>query len=186
MTYFTFAAMLLLSTGAVFSLYRQLQVLQQNSYSLSRYLKWVSKSYTLELALSAMMYCAITVSVLQGSDILALILSVCLLIIGIVSNIKTHKKSIEKLGFTARIKRLYIAAILLLGVFLFGSIYSFYNLFGEISRVLCIVLSVVSPLLTVVIWIVTYPIEKVLAKRFVNKVKCGADVGEDDSEGANF
>lgn len=184
MTYFTFAAMLLLAASAVISLYRQLQVLQQNSYSLSKYLKWVSRSYTLQLALSAMMYCAITVSVLQGSDILTLILSVCLLIIGIASNIKTHKKSIEKLGFTARIKRLYITAILLLGVFLFGSIYSFYNLFGEISRVLCIVLSVVSPLLTVVIWLVTYPIEKALAKRFCNNVKNASVVDDDDNKGA--
>lgn len=183
MTYFTFAAMLLLTVGAVLSLYRQLQVLQQNSYSLSKYLKWVSKSYTLQLALSAVIYCAITVSVLQGSDVPALVISVCLLFVRIVLNIITYKKAIKKLRFTARIKRLYITAILLLGVFLFGSIYSFYNLFGEISRVLCIVLSVVSPLLTVVIWLVTYPIEKVLTKRFCNNVKNASVVDDDDNKG---
>ncbi|MBQ8267555.1 MAG: hypothetical protein IJZ21_04140, partial [Clostridia bacterium] len=125
MTYFTFAAMLLLAAGAVLSLYRQLQVLQQNSYSLSRYLKWVIGSYTADLAISAIVYCATMFLVINNKDLFFLILSMLFLSARIVLNIFTHKRSIKKLRFTTRIKRLYIAAILLLGVFLFGSIYSF-------------------------------------------------------------
>lgn len=186
MTYFTFAAMLLLAASAVFSLYRQLQVLQQNAYSLSRYIKWVGSSYTLQLALSAIMYCVITALVLRGSDVVVLILSAFLFLIRIILNLKTSKESIKKLGFAARVKRLYVTAILLLGVFLFGSIFSFYNLFGEISRVLCIVLSVVSPLLTIVIWLVTYPIEKAVAKRSAKAFECVSYIGEDDGKGAKL
>lgn len=186
MTYFTFAAMLLLAAGAVFSLYHQLQVLQQNSYSLSRYFKWVSNSYTVHLAISAIVYCATTFFVLNNKDMFVLILSVLFLAARIALNVLTRKKSVKKLGFTARIKRLYVAAILLLGVCLFGSIFSLYNLFGEISRMLCIVLSVVSPLLTVVVWLITYPIEKALAKRLDNKAKCDSDIVDDNSKGAMF
>jgi hypothetical protein len=180
MTYFTFAAMLLLAVGAVLSLYRQLQALQKNAYSLSRYFKWVSNSYTVHLAISAIVYCAITFLVLNNKDLFVLILSVLFLAARLALNILTRKK----LGFTARIKRLYVTAILLLGVCLFGCIFSFYNLFGEISRMLCIVLSVVSPLLTVVVWLITYPIEKVITKRFANKAKCDSDIVDDNSKGA--
>lgn len=171
MPYITFIALLLLAASGILSLYKQLQMLQQNSYFLSRYFKWVSGSYTLQLALSAIIYCALTFLVLNGKPWLCLVIAVLMLVIRIASNIKTHKKSIKKLVFTARIKRLYITAILLLGVFLFGSVFSFYTVFGEISRVLCIALSVVSPLLTVVIWLVTYPIEKVIAKWYINDAK---------------
>lgn len=184
MTYFTFAAMLLLAVGAVISLYLQLQALQKNAYSLSRYFKWVSNSYTVYLATSAIVYCAITFLVLNNKDLFVLILSVLFLAARLALNILTRKKSTKKLGFTARIKRLYVTAILLLGVCLFGSIFSFYNLFGEISRMLCIVLSVVSPLLMVVVWLITYPIEKALAKRFANKSKSDYTAGDDNSKGA--
>lgn len=171
MPYITFISLLLLAASAMFSLYRQVQMLQQNSYFLSRYFKWVSSSYTLELAASAIIYCALTFLILNVKPWPCLAMAVLLLAIRIVANIKTQKKSIKKLVFTARVKRLYVTAILLLGVFSFGSYFSFYNIFGEISRVLCIALSVVSPLLTAVIWLVTYPIEKAIAKLYINDAK---------------
>ena len=142
MPYITFAAILLVSVSAVFSLYRQLQMLQQNSYFLSRYFKWINKSYTLELAVSAILYCALTLLIINGKSVPSLVTAVLLLAVRIALNIKTRKKSIKKLVFTARIKRLYITAVIVLGILLYGSIFSFYTLFGEISRVLCAVGSV--------------------------------------------
>lgn len=171
MSYITFISLLLLTVGAVFSLYRQLQMLQQNSYFPSRYFKWVSGSFTVELAVSAILYCALTMLVLKNRLWLCLALSVLLLIIRIFSNIKIHKKSIKKLVFTARIKRLYITAILILGITLFGSIYSYYTVFGDAARMLCIALSMVAPLLTTVIWLITYPIEKAVARWYINDAK---------------
>ena len=171
MPYITFISLLLLATSGMFSLYRQLQMLQQNSYFLSRYFKWVSNSYALELAISAILYCGITYFVLNGKSTLSFIVAILLLAVRIFLNIKTHKKSIKKLVFTARVKRLYVTAILLLGIFLFGSIFSFYTLFGEVSRVLCISMSVVPPLITVIIWFKTYPIEKAVSKWYINDAK---------------
>lgn len=171
MPYITFAAILLVSVSAVFSLYRQLQMLQQNSYFLSRYFKWINKSYTLELAVSAILYCTLTFLIINGKSVPSLVVALLLLAARIALNIKTRKKSIKKLVFTARVKRLFVAAVLILGILLYGSIFSFYTLFGEISRVLCVTVSVVSPALTVAVWLITYPIEKAAARWYVNDAK---------------
>lgn len=171
MPYITFFAILLLTIGAMFSMYRQLQMLQQNSYFLSRYFKWVSSSFTLELALNTILYCIITSLVLKNKVWLCLVISIVMLIIRIFASIRTQKKSIKKLVFTARVKRLYITGILLLGVLLFGSIYSYYVVWGDVSRVLCIALSVVTPLLATAAWIITYPIEKAVAAWYINDAK---------------
>ncbi len=171
MPYITFIALLLLTVGAVFSLYRQLQMLQQNSYYLTRYFKWVSGTFTLQLAVSAILYCALTMFILKNRYLICLIISILLLVLRIVSSNKVQKKSIKKLVFTARIKRLYIIAVLVLGILLFGSIYSNYAVLGDASRVLCVALSVVSPLLTTVIWLITYPIEKAVSWWYINDAK---------------
>lgn len=171
MPYTIFIALLLVAASGIFSLYKQLQMLQQNSYFPSRYFKWLSSSYTLELVLSAMMYCGITVTVLQGGNILLLILCVCLLLIEIDSNIKAYKKSIKKLVFTARIKRLYIAAILILGALIIAYAFTPHTILGNVCRTVCMLLSVMSPILVFVVWAVTYPIEKAIARWYINDAK---------------
>lgn len=180
MTYITFAAMLLLAAGAVCSLYRQLQMLHSNDYLLSKYFKWVYNDYVVELAISAVIYCATMFFVLNYLDIFALILSVLLLAARIALNILTHKKSTEPLAFSEKIKRLYIIAIVILGILLFISAISFgnatkviniaggylidNNLAGEVVRTTCILLSSVTPVLTVVVWFINRLIEKVTEK----------------------
>ncbi len=164
MPYITFVSIFLLAAGGICSLYGHLQTLQQNSYRLLQYFKFITAERTLELALSAILYCIFTLLVLKGRMWLCLAVAVLLLAVRIFLNIKTHKKSDKKLVFTIRIKTLYIAAILILGISLFGCLYSSYTILGEISRVVCIALSIVTPILMAVIWVVTYPIEKIIKK----------------------
>lgn len=190
----TFFILLTVAASAVVALYRQLQMLQQNSYFLSRYFKWVKQSYTIELAISAILYCAITALVLNSRSIFAFVIAVLLLAVRIVLCIKTQKKSIKKLVFTARIKRLYITAVVLLGaLLLIGTVASSAansadvnsviklsetivivvqkSLIADMCSVVCLVLSIVSPLLTVVVWTLTYPIEKAVSKWYINDAK---------------
>ena len=171
MEYITFATLLILTIGAIFSLYRQTQMLQQNSYFPSRYFCWLKDSYTLEFALSAILYCAITFCISNEKGVIGLVISILLLITRIFFNIKTHKKSIKKLVFTARIKRLYITAILVLGILLFISAFTKGTLLGEICRILVVVMSVVTPVLVFVIWSITYPIEKAVSQWYINDAK---------------
>lgn len=171
MQYILFLTLILTAVSGILSLYRQLQMLQQNSYFLSRYFSWLKQSYTLELALSAVAYCALSVCLLGYKYVPALILSICLLAVRIFLNIKTQKKSIKKLVFTARVKRLYVTAILVLGVLLIVYAFSSATLAGEICRMLAVVLSVVSPLLAFVAYVITYPIEKAVSRWYINDAK---------------
>lgn len=170
MPYITFVTLLFVAASGIFSLYRQLQMLQQNSYFPSRYFKWLKESYTIELAISAIAYCAITVGMVNGKTILALVLSVVFMALRVVLNIKTHKNSIKKLVFTARVKRLYITAILLLGALILSAVL-LNGITSEICRTLCLALSIVTPLLTFVVWAITYPIEKAVSQWYINDAK---------------
>ncbi len=174
MSYTVFAAILMFASGAVFSLYRQLQMLQQNSYFASRYFGWLKQSYTTELTITAVFYCAATFLLMNSKDRIALIAAAVLLAIRIFLCFKTHKKSIKKLVFTARVKRLFIAAILLLGVLVFACHLCYLKgnaLAGNICRTACLLFSCITPALTLVIWALTYPIEKAVAFWYIADAK---------------
>ncbi|MDO4608352.1 MAG: UDP-N-acetylmuramoyl-tripeptide--D-alanyl-D-alanine ligase [Clostridia bacterium] len=171
MSYVVFATLLILAAGGIFSLYRQLQMLQQNSYFPSRYFGWLKQSYTIELAITAVLYCAISFCLMNRAEIPALIMAVILSAVRLYLNIKTHKASIKKLVFTARIKRLYITAVLLLGILIFVYFLNYYSVAGNICRTFCLLLSIVTPVMTILVWAVTYPIEKLVSRWYINDAK---------------
>ena len=176
--------MMLLAASAIFSLYRQLKVLQKRDYSLKEYLKWIYNSYFVELAISAVIYCATMFLMIRSKtalDIIALVLAILLLLARIALNFMMDKNATEKLAFTARVKSIYIAAIVILGALTFVSWISFdnttkitgigdmylisNNVVGEAVRTVCVLLSVVTPVITIVSWLVTLPVEKIFAKK---------------------
>ncbi len=171
MSYFVFATLLLLGAGAMLSLYRQVQMLQQNSYFPSRYFGWLRSSYTMEIAITAILYCAVSFCIMNRADIPALIMAILLLAARVFLNITTHKKSIKKLVFTARVKRLYITAIIVLGLLIFLTYLKFYDTVGNICRTLCLLLSIITPVLTLLVWVITYPIEKLISRWYINDAK---------------
>ncbi len=171
MPYITFFTLLCLACSAIFSLYRQLQMLQQNSYFPSRYFNWIKQSYVIELAVCAIAYCLLTFSLLNRKNVFCLCAAIVFLIIRILLNISTHKKSIKKLVFTARIKRLYVSAIFIFGATIIACVVAPRTLAAEICRTVCLALSVVTPILTFVIWGITYPIEKLVARWYINDAK---------------
>ncbi len=166
-----FLTVIFTAVSGIFSLYRQFQMLQQNSYYPSRYFKWLKQSYTLELAGSAILYCSLIFLMRNIRVIPSLIIAACLLILRIVLSIDTHKKSIKKLVFTARIKRLYIAAIIILGALASVYVIMPWTLTGEICMMICMILSLVAPVLVFVVWCITYPIEKAVSRFYINDAK---------------
>ncbi len=171
MPYITFITLLLVAASGIFSLYRQLQMLQQNSYFPSRYFNWIKSSYGTALSLLAVGYCGSTIAVLKQKNILALIIAIIFLAIRIIRCIHTSKVSIKKLVFTARVKRLYIAAILVLGGLIIVYAFTAGTLVGSIARTLSMLLSIISPALVFVIWTITYPIEKAVSQWYINDAK---------------
>lgn len=171
MPYITVLCLILSAVSAVFSLYRQFQMLQQNSYFPSRYLGWVKESYTVELALCSIIYCAVSWCYLNMRMLIGTIAVVLLLAIRIVLASRAAKKSIKKLVFTARVKRLFGLSVATL--FALIAVFSIipHTMAGEICFMVGIALSLISPLLTLFAWAVTYPIESAVSRWYINDAR---------------
>jgi len=168
LNYYLLTSVILAIVAGVFSLARQLQMLQQNSYFASRYSAWLSDNSPL-----FPMFLFAVSSVLFNMQLYlwqAVLLAVYLLI-SVKSAITYQKKSIKKLVFTARIKRLFAAAIIVYLAFL--SVYVIYRetIFGKAFTVVIFLLAFIPPVMTYIAWALTLPIEKAVAKWYVNDAK---------------
>ncbi|MBQ6714196.1 MAG: UDP-N-acetylmuramoyl-tripeptide--D-alanyl-D-alanine ligase [Clostridia bacterium] len=157
------------AVGGIFSLIKQLQMLQQNSYFPSRYMKWVLNSYSGELAVNTFVFCVASLLFATEFYFAEAGLLGAFAIWKIVEAVNVQKTSIKKLVFTARVKRLLGAALI---VFIILAV-----LFAIDFRkfTFCIVLAVlfgiVSPLLTLLIWALTKPIEWAFGKWYIADAK---------------
>ena len=168
MNIFFLVSLILSLVCGLFSLTRQYQMLQQNSYFPSRYTSWVKDNIPL-LPVSV----CFVVSLLVNFKlyILQLILTAVYLIACIYSEINTQKKSIKKLVLTDRVKRLYIASAVLFLILLLIYVLLPENIIGRISASVLIFLSFIPTLTTYISWAITNPVEKAISKWYVNDAK---------------
>ncbi len=141
-----------------FSSYRQIQMLQQNSYFPTRYIKWAYDSYFTQFTGLTVVFCALSI-IIRFNFLIDLIIICSLLALQIADVVKAYKKSIKKLVFTARVKRIYIVQTLLMLIALLLAVNTTNIAKGVFFSVL-LLLSVFSPLLTLADWAITWPIEK--------------------------
>ena len=161
-------SLLFFSISALFSLTRQLQMLQQNSYYPSRYWGWLKTNISL---MDAFFYLISSLILFSEKYYMLMIFSIFILIVKISETILEQKKSIKKLVFTGRIKRLYTCGLFIL--LLIDLIYVLFNdlILGKISSVILLILTFGTPLLTLLIWSLTYPIEKGVSRYYINDAK---------------
>lgn len=166
-----FISMLLAAVSGLFALVRQYQMLQQNSYFPSRYYAWVKTGYTLPLTAECFGFCLSSLLFSRGLYTVQLILTAAVLAIRVVSAVRVQKKSIRKLVFTARIKRLFGAAALLFALLI--CLYAAFprRLAGEIAGVLCFTAAYVSPLLCLLCRLLTAPIDNAVTRWYINDAK---------------
>ncbi|MBE6809309.1 MAG: UDP-N-acetylmuramoyl-tripeptide--D-alanyl-D-alanine ligase [Ruminococcaceae bacterium] len=168
MNYLLIISMLLNSVAAVFSITRQFQMLQQNSYFPSRYTSWLKGNFpylgVFAFFISSALFCL-------EHYYLQMIFIAFILGFSIFSAIILQKKSIKKLVFTGRIKRLYTAAIIVLLLLLAVYILLPKNIIGKIASVLLFLLSFITPALVYIAWAVTKPIENAFTKWYINDAK---------------
>jgi UDP-N-acetylmuramoyl-tripeptide--D-alanyl-D-alanine ligase len=164
-------SLILSAVGALFSVTRQFQMFQQNSYYPSRYYKWLNGSFSKGLFGCALAYLLVSVLFYLKLYIIQCIITAVLLLFFVISAIRTQKKSIKGLVFTDRVKRLYLAAALFFAVFI--AIYAFFpqNIVGRIAVAVTLLFSFVTPLLTFALWVITLPIEKQISKYYINDAK---------------
>ncbi len=171
MTVLTVFFAFILSLSAMFSLYKQFQMLQQNSCFPSRYLKWIDSSYMLSILAETFLFCVCSSFYLAKKYIILLCLAVIILAVRIILSLKTKKKSIIGLKFTGRIKRLYAAALIFIAVLLVLTVLFTDNMAGEIAFIVLSAFCFVSPLICLLSYLLTYPIEKAFNRYYINDAK---------------
>ncbi len=155
--------------ASAFSLYRQYQMLQQNSYYPSRYLKWVSDSFFENMVALALIFCGICIAYIINPYI-AMAAIILFTLWEIYDAVTTHKKSIKKLVFTSRVLRLFSAA-LIIEIALAAVVLSSVNPEKGIFLCLLIFFTVFSPALTLVCYYITKPIEIAFSNYYINDAK---------------
>ncbi|MBP3706949.1 MAG: UDP-N-acetylmuramoyl-tripeptide--D-alanyl-D-alanine ligase [Clostridia bacterium] len=163
--------LILMALSGIFSVTRQFQMLQQNSYYPSRYYKWMNNSYVIELCFCSCLFCLCSVLISANKALIATIISAFILIIRIFRCLNTQKKSIKPLVFTSRIKRLYAAAIIIIAALITVFFFTQNTLLGEIMKISCLALSFISPALMLISWIITYPLEKAFGFYYISDAK---------------
>lgn len=160
-----------LSISAVFSLYLQYQMLQQNSYFISRYFGWVKSSFTVSLCAEAFLYCILSVLYLKERYFIAAIVAFFVLALRAFLAIRQKTKSIKPLVFTSRVKRLYCTAIIIL-VVLF-SLYAIFrrNNIGRAATLISFMLSSLTPVLSVLTKLINSPLENLIGRHYINDAK---------------
>lgn len=152
--------------GGLFSLTRQAQMLQQNSYFPSRYIKWLKGEKCGLTVLSLIYLLVIIACLLLNFGVAALVLSIISTALKISRSKRLQQKSIKKLVYTARVKRQYITLIvLLLIIFVLGITYS-KNIF-----IIGLALSFMPAVSILLVRTINAPIEKMVANYFISDAK---------------
>lgn len=168
MNIYLLVSLIIFAFSGIFSLVKQLQMLQQNSYFPSRYFKWLKTNPPIKQTL---LYLLSSVFLFPNSKYWFMLFSVIVFVLSVYEAVTTHRKAIKKLVFTARIKRLFVAAAVVLTALAAVYAVCFDKPLGKICLVVFLALSVVAPLLTLLIWLLTAPIEKCVSKWYVNDAK---------------
>ena len=168
MNYFILASLILSSLSGMFLLTRQFHMLQQNSYFPSRYTKWLSGNLNL---IPIMAFLISSVLFMFKWYVLQTIFFAITAIISVISAINTQKKSIKKLVFTGRIKRLFTSALIILIITVL--VYCIFpeTIYGKIAASLCFLLSLLPFILVYICWAVCNPIEKAFTRYYINDAK---------------
>ncbi len=155
--------------SALAALTRQFQMLQQNSYYPSRYFKWVKDSFFEAIIVLTLFFCAISVLYTVNAYISAAVAALYM-VWQVLSAVKNYKKSIKKLVFTARIIRLILAAALVLALVLVLTLTA-EDLTQGITFCVLLFLCIFTPVLTLVAYLITKPIELAFSKYYINDAK---------------
>lgn len=168
MNYYLILTAFLGALSGIFSLTRQLQMLQQNSYFPSRYISWVKDNFSY---ISVFAFCISSALLLLKLYLIQTLFLGLSLVCSAVNAKKLQKKSIKKLVFTGRIKRLYSASAIIFAILILLFVLSGSAITAKISVEILLMLSFISPLTALIAWVVTLPLEKAFTKWYINDAK---------------
>ena len=171
MNYLLFISLVFFAAGGIFSSQRQLQMFQQNSYFPSRYIKWIKTASSIKVAYSAMFFViTATLSIVKATKYLPVI-AIIELILRIFNFRNNAKKSIKKLVYTARIKRLIATSSVLFIILIVLSVLDLGVIFSGIFTTVLLLLVHFSELLVLVCNSLNKPIENSINNYYINDAK---------------
>ena len=154
-----------IAASGLCSVVRQYQMLQQNSYYISRYLKWVFPFYRTRLIFDIIFAAGASALLWFKLYIPAFILAVIIFAFRLNTAIKMQKKSVKALALTARVKRLFVTAFLVsAGLVVLGAFVK-YTFFATVF------VAMLSPVLTLICRILNSPIEALVNAWYINDAK---------------
>jgi len=183
-----YIALGVIAVCGLFALLRQLQMLQQSSYYPSRYWGWLKGAIRFRTSLAIIGVMFFVASSLPDTDYdwhydLYVVLTLAALsLLRIYFCFSDSKKSIKKLVFTARIKRMIFTAAAFLATLITAGIIVGQSSIDQNSIVnagflqnllftICVFFSFIAPATCLVAWAITYPIEQRCARWYVNDAK---------------
>lgn len=171
MSYWFIISLILFAIGGIFSSQRQLQMFQQNSYFPSRYIKWIKITLSIKAVYSAMFFIVTSaLSVVEAIKYLPII-AISELILRILYCRSNIKKSIKKLVYTARIKRLIATCIILYTILILLIIFDLSIISNGIFAVIILFLVHFSECLILICNFINKPIENIINNRYINDAK---------------
>lgn len=168
MKIFFLLSLILTALTGLFSLVKQFQMLQQNSYFPSRYFGWLRTNFSpLQIFIFFITSCFLAFSFFEGLAVFCLIV----LLVTIFLTIKQQKKSIKKLVFTGRIKRLFacVATVYLILILIY--VIKPQLPLGVTCASLLLLISIISPISAILGWAITLPIEKIFSFYYTRDAK---------------
>ena len=162
---FFILTLIFLALSGICSTVRQYQMLQQNSYYISRYLKWVFPFYRTSLIFDIIFAAGASALLIFKLYIPAFILAVIIFGFRLNTAIKTQKKSVKALVMTARVKRLFVTTVLLL------SALCVLGVFIKCSYFAVVVFAMATPLLCIACRILNSPIEHLVNAYYIADAK---------------
>lgn len=167
MNLFLLFNILLFGAAAIFSLINHAHMLQQNSYYPSRYLRWLKSNFKDGLILNLTALAAAVLLAAFKLYIWALILGVITALVKFFTNKAKQKRAVKPLVFTARIKRYFAAGIVFVAALAtIGFIFD-----AAVCLYIAVVLCYCTPVLTLILWAITAPIERIVAAYYINDAK---------------
>lgn len=150
---------------------RHFQMLQLNSYYPSRYFKWLKENFNNGFLLCAILYLIVSLMYFLKLYIPGFIITLFIVFYNIKTASDLQKRSIKKLVFTSRVKRLYLTGIFLFAVLIALAVLTKSGFLNRLFISAVLLLSYVTPILTLALWGIMAPIEKRIAKYYVDDAK---------------
>ena len=140
MNFWLLFSLLCFSIGGIFSMQRQIQMFQQNSYFPSRYLKWIKSNLSIKTGYAAMfLIITAALSFVEATHYLPVI-AVVELLVRVLACRSNNINSIKKLVYTARVKRLIVAALIILTILILLSVFVSSRLLSGVFAVILLAL----------------------------------------------